>query len=83
MKKAPNFKHLPEDKWTEAIIFAGSEAYSHMKGWVEGMGKQIAGDTTPPVYLGPKQLTELGNIRIIDEGGAASVCTRLVISSQL
>lgn len=68
MKKAPNFKHLPEDKWTEAIIFAGSEAYSHMKGWVEGMGKQIAGDTTPPVYLGPKQLTELGNIRIIDEG---------------
>lgn len=38
MKKAPNFKHLPADKFTEAIIFAGSEAYSHAKGWEEGMG---------------------------------------------
>lgn len=56
MKKAPNFKHLPVDKFTEAIIFAGSEAYAHAKGWEEGMGRQVACDSTPPVYLGTKQL---------------------------
>ncbi|HBJ6377608.1 TPA: DUF927 domain-containing protein [Salmonella enterica subsp. enterica serovar Eastbourne] len=68
MKNAPNLKCLPKDKFTEAIIFAGSEAYAHARGWVESMGKQIAGDTTPPVWLGPKQLAELHNLRIIDQG---------------
>ncbi len=33
-----------------------------------GPGKQIAEDTTPPVWLGPKQLAELDNLQIIDKG---------------
>ncbi|ASA50338.1 DUF927 domain-containing protein [Salmonella enterica] len=68
MKNAPNLKCLPKDKFTEAIIFAGSDAYAHAQGWLESMGKQIAGDATPPVWLGPKQLAELHNLRIIDKG---------------
>lgn len=68
MKNAPNLKHLPKEKFTEAIIFAGTDAYAHAKGWEEGMGKQIAEDTTPPIYLGPKQLAELDNLQIIDKG---------------
>ncbi|EBX7596302.1 DNA primase [Salmonella enterica subsp. enterica serovar Thompson] len=68
MKNAPNYKCLPADKATEAVIFAGADAYSHVKGWEESMGKQIAGDTTPPVYLGKKQLADLANIRIVDKG---------------
>ncbi|ASD86216.1 DUF927 domain-containing protein [Salmonella enterica] len=68
MKNAPNYKCLPADKATEAIIFAGADAYSHVKGWEESMGKQIARDTTPPVYLGKKQLADLANIRIVDKG---------------
>ena len=68
MKNAPNLKHLPKEKFTEAVIFAGSDAYAHAKGWEEGLGKQIAEDTTPPIYLGPKQLAELDNLQIIDKG---------------
>lgn len=68
MKSAPNLKYLPKDKFTEAIIFAGKDAYAHAKGWEEGLGKQVAGDSIPPVYLGPKQLAELDNLQIIDEG---------------
>ncbi|MEQ3422622.1 DNA primase family protein [Citrobacter braakii] len=68
MKNAPNLKHLPKEKYTEAVIFAGSDAYAHAKGWEEGLGKQIAEDTTPPIYLGPKQLAELDNLQIIDKG---------------
>lgn len=68
MKNAPNLKHLPKEKLTEAIIFAGTDAYAHAKGWEEGMGKQIAEDTTPPIYLGPKQLAELDNLQIVDKG---------------
>lgn len=68
MKNAPNLKHLPKDKFTEAVIFAGADAYAHAKGWEEGLGKQIAEDTTPPIYLGPKQLAELDNLQIIDKG---------------
>ncbi|EGI5078502.1 DNA primase, partial [Salmonella enterica subsp. enterica serovar Infantis] len=68
MKNAPNYRYLPADKATEAIIFAGADAYSHVKGWEESMGKQIAGDTTPPVYLGKKQLADLKNTRIVDKG---------------
>lgn len=68
MKRAPNLKFLPKEKFTEAIIFAGADAYAHAKGWEEGLGKQIAEDTTPPVWLGPKQLAELDNLQIIDKG---------------
>lgn len=68
MKSAPNLKHLPKEKFTEAVIFAGTDAYAHAKGWEEGLGKQIAEDTTPPIYLGPKQLAELDNLQIIDKG---------------
>ncbi|MFA9593070.1 DUF927 domain-containing protein [Citrobacter telavivensis] len=72
MKNAPNLKHLPKDKFIEAVIFAGSDAYSHAKGWEEGMGKQIAEDSTPPIYLGSKQLAGLANLRIIDHGRRAA-----------
>ncbi|GLV20064.1 DNA primase family protein [Klebsiella quasipneumoniae] len=68
MKNAPNLKHLPREKFTEAIIFAGADAYAHAKGWEEGLGKQVAEDTTPPIYLGPKQLAELANLNIVDKG---------------
>ena len=68
MKRAPNLKFLPKEKFTEAIIFAGTDAYAHAKGWEEGLGKQIAEDTTPPIYLGPKQLAELDNLQIVDKG---------------
>ncbi|MFM4040322.1 primase-like DNA-binding domain-containing protein [Klebsiella quasipneumoniae subsp. similipneumoniae] len=68
MKNAPNLKHLPKEKYTEAVIFAGTDAYAHAKGWEEGLGKQIAEDTTPPIYLGPKQLAELANLNIVDKG---------------
>jgi len=68
MKNAPNLKHLPKEKLTEAVIFAGTDAYAHAKGWEEGLGKKIAEDTTPPIYLGPKQLAELDNLNIIDHG---------------
>lgn len=68
MRNAPNVKLLPKDPFTEAIIFAGADAWSHAKGWEEGLGKQIAGDDTPPVYLGPKQLADLNSLRIIDDG---------------
>ncbi|WP_370609721.1 DUF5906 domain-containing protein [Citrobacter portucalensis] len=66
MKNAPNFKYLPKDKFTEAIIFAGADAYAHAQHWIESEGLKH-GDNVPPVYLGPKQLADLANIRIIDE----------------
>lgn len=68
MKNAPNLKHLPREKFTEAVIFAGTDAYAHAKGWEGGLGKQVAEDTTPPIYLGPKQLAELANLNIVDKG---------------
>ncbi|HHL1974800.1 TPA: DUF5906 domain-containing protein [Klebsiella pneumoniae] len=68
MKRAPNLKFLPKEKFTEAIIFAGTDAYAHAKGWEEGLGKKIAEDTTPPIYLGPKQLAEQDHLQIIDNG---------------
>lgn len=67
MKNAPNVKCLPEDKFTEAIIFAGADAYSHMQHWTESEGVK-AGDNVPPVYLGPKHLADLHNLRIVDDG---------------
>ncbi|EAS1727473.1 DNA primase [Salmonella enterica] len=67
MKNAPNLKHLPKDKFIEAIIFAGVDAYAHVQHWIESEGKKH-GDNVPPVYLGKKQLADLANIRIIDKG---------------
>lgn len=45
MKNAPNLKHLPKDKFTEAVIFAGADAYAHAQHWIEHAGK-AAGDST-------------------------------------
>ncbi|WP_089597585.1 DNA primase family protein [Escherichia coli] len=67
MKNAPNLKYQPKDKFTEVIIFAGTDAYAHAQHWIESEGRKH-GDNVPPVYLGPKQLADLANIRIIDEG---------------
>ncbi|HCJ1011539.1 TPA: DUF927 domain-containing protein [Salmonella enterica] len=67
MKNAPNYRHLPADKATEAIIFAGADAYAHVQHWIESEGKRH-GDNVPPVYLGKKQLADLANIRIVDKG---------------
>lgn len=44
------------------------------------MGKQIAGDTTPPVYLGPKQLAGLAGLRIIDKGRR---CARVYLAGEI
>ncbi|EBW9751454.1 DNA primase [Salmonella enterica subsp. enterica serovar Kingston] len=68
MKNAPNLKHLPKEKFTEAIIFAGADAFAHARAWESGFGKAVAGDSTPPIYLGPKQLADLANLRIVDKG---------------
>lgn len=68
MKNAPNLKHQPKDKHVEVIIFAGADAYAHAKTWEEDWGLKIAADKTPPVWLGPKQLAELANLNIIDQG---------------
>ncbi|QYD21956.1 DUF927 domain-containing protein [Klebsiella quasipneumoniae] len=67
MKNAPNIKFLPKDKFTEAIIFAGEDAYSHVQHWIESEGKR-AGDDVPPVYLGKRQLAELERLNIVDNG---------------
>ena len=66
MKNAPNLKYQPKDKFTEVIIFAGTDAYSHAQHWIESEGRKH-GDNVPPVYLGPKQLADLANIRIVDD----------------
>ncbi|HIA7626674.1 TPA: ATP-binding protein, partial [Escherichia coli] len=66
MKNAPNLKYQPKDKFTEVIIFAGTDAYVHAQHWIESEGRKH-GDNVPPVYLGPKQLADLANIRIVDD----------------
>lgn len=40
MKNAPNYKYLPYNKATEAIIFAGADAYAHVQHWIESEGKK-------------------------------------------
>ncbi|MFP2504500.1 DUF5906 domain-containing protein [Buttiauxella gaviniae] len=65
MKAAPNLKHLPKDAFEEAIIFAGAAAWIHAKDWQEN---NKAGDKVPPIKLGPTQLQDLANLRIIDDG---------------
>ncbi|EBY3919935.1 DUF927 domain-containing protein [Salmonella enterica subsp. enterica serovar Kibi] len=79
MKNAPNLKHLPKDKFTEAVIFAGADAYAHAQHWIEHAGK-AAGDSTPPVYLGPQQLAALANLRIIDKGRR---CARVYLAGDI
>ncbi|EMV5870275.1 AAA family ATPase, partial [Escherichia coli] len=59
-------KYQPKDKFTEVIIFAGTDAYAHAQHWIESEGRKH-GDNVPPVYLGPKQLADLVNIRIVDD----------------
>lgn len=74
MKNAPNVKFLPKDKFTEAIIFAGADAFAHAQHWTESEGKK-AGDDVPPVYLGKKQLVDLDSLRIVDSGRQ---CVRVI-----
>lgn len=72
MKSAPNLRYQPKDKYTEAIIFAGTDAWTHAKAWQEA---NPIGDTVPPVILGPAQLAALDTLRIIDKGRrSARVC---------
>jgi putative DNA primase/helicase len=74
MKNAPNLKHLPKEKFTEAIIFAGTDAYAHAKGWEEGMGKQIAEDTTPLSILGQSNWQSWITCKLLIKGAVAPVC---------
>jgi putative DNA primase/helicase len=67
VQNAPNLKYQPKDKFTEVVIFAGADALDHVQDWTEMSGAK-AWDTTPPIYLGPKQLGELPQLRIVDQG---------------
>ncbi|MXD67640.1 AAA family ATPase, partial [Escherichia coli] len=44
-----------------------TDAYAHAQHWIESEGRKH-GDNVPPVYLGPKQLADLDNVRIVDDG---------------
>ncbi len=57
MKNAPSLKYQLKDKFTEVIIFAGTDAYAHAQHWIESEGRKH-GDNVPPVYTGPKQLAD-------------------------
>ncbi|EIY5121368.1 DNA primase [Klebsiella quasipneumoniae] len=78
-KNAPNVKYLPKDKFTEAIIFAGADAFAHAQHWIESEGKK-AGDDIPPVYLGKKQLVELESLKIVDGGRQ---CVRVIRAGEI
>ncbi|MEL4203026.1 DNA primase [Plesiomonas shigelloides] len=77
MKSAPNMKNQPSDLFEEAIIFAGDDAWSFAKAWEEG---NEALDRVPPVVLGPKQLSEIGELKIADQGRR---CVRVYRSGKL
>ena len=79
MKNAPNVKYLPKDKLTEAIIFAGADAFAHAQHWTESEGKK-AGDDVPPVYLDKKQLVELESLRIVDRDRQ---CVRVIRAGEI
>lgn len=64
MKRAPNVKKLPEDKYTEAIIFAGDEAWNAAKRYMQD---PEADDPVPPIVLDLDQLEHLSELDIIDE----------------
>lgn len=65
MKLAPNVKQLPKDKGTEAVIFAGTNAWDAAKRYQDGNNN---GDDIPPIVLDHAQLNELANLNIIDKG---------------
>lgn len=71
MKSAPNLRKQPADMFTEQVIFAGADAFSHAQHWAESEGKKH-GDDVPPVYLGEMQLAELQHLRIIARGRRAA-----------
>ncbi|EML9767832.1 integrase, partial [Klebsiella michiganensis] len=64
MKRAPNVKKLPEDKYTEAIIFAGDEAWNAAKRYMQD---PEVDDPVPPIVLDLDQLEHLNELDIIDE----------------
>ncbi|ADM96486.1 DNA primase [Dickeya dadantii 3937] len=65
MKTAPNVKRLPRDKGTEAVIFAGSNAWDAAKRYQAGNNN---GDDIPPIVLDHAQLNDLANLNIVDKG---------------
>lgn len=68
MKKAPNLKQQPADRFTEQVIFAGADAWVHAKDWQHN---NRAGDTVPPVVLAGRELDNLHNLHnlsITDNG---------------
>ncbi|HFL4224727.1 TPA: DNA primase, partial [Escherichia coli] len=68
MKLAPNVKLLPKDKGEEAVIFVGDDAYSHAEHYRQGGEAGKRGDKIPPVYIGRRDLGNLENLRIVDDG---------------
>ncbi|MCA7014123.1 DUF5906 domain-containing protein [Dickeya dadantii] len=65
MKTAPNVKRLPRDKGTEAVIFAGSNAWDAAKRYQAGNNN---GDDIPPIVLDHAQLNDLADLHIVDKG---------------
>ncbi|MFP9227598.1 DNA primase family protein [Pectobacterium cacticida] len=65
MKLAPNVKLLPKDKGTEAVIFAGTNAWDAAKRYQTGNNN---GDDIPPIVLDHAQLNELDKLNIVDKG---------------
>ena len=76
MKLAPNVKLLPKDKGEDAVIFAGDDAYSHAEHYMQGGEARKRGDKIPPVYLGRRDLGNLENLRIVDEGRSRAIVRR-------
>lgn len=66
MKFAPNVKKIPKDPRTEAIIFAGVDAWMCAEHWQDSVNP--ARDRVPPVTLGAKQLSDLERLHIVDAG---------------
>ncbi len=76
MKLAPNVKLLPKDKGEDAVIFAGDDAYSHAEHYMQGGEARKRGDKIPPVYLGRRDLGNLENLRIVDDGRLRAMVRR-------
>ncbi|MBC0852582.1 DUF927 domain-containing protein [Pantoea stewartii] len=64
-RNAPNVKKLSADQGEEAIIFAGADAWSFAKAWQDS---NPMNDRVPPVVIGPKELSDLQAMRIVDDG---------------
>ncbi|WP_097418716.1 primase-like DNA-binding domain-containing protein [Escherichia coli] len=76
MKLAPNVRLLPKDKGEDAVIFAGDDAYSHAEHYMQGGEARKRGDKIPPVYLGRRDLGNLENLRIVDDGRLRAIVRR-------